>query len=162
MCRAVQKKASTCVAEAERIVKMPPLMIVIVLLIAVLPVRGEDREDNKRSVVAEKTAEKMRQEIQAEIKTLQDHPWAGEYYCGDGLGTNISLAIAPKSGHVFELRNCTGLYDRNYGTVEWKNGLLRLTFTFENNREGFRGFAEELIPVAWGPRKVLDSVQGTA
>jgi hypothetical protein len=109
----------------------------------------------KQSKNAEKTADRLRQEISAEIASLKDHPWAGKYYEGDGLGVNVSLAIAPKSGYVFEWHGCMGLYDRNYGTAQWKDGEIQLSFTFKNERKGFQGIAEKLIPVAWGPRKYL-------
>jgi hypothetical protein len=48
-----------------------------------------------------------------------------------------------------------GLYDRNYGTIEEKDGRLRLSFTFPHDREGGLGIAEELVPIAWGERKYL-------
>lgn len=104
---------------------------------------------------AAETARRNRETILAEIKTLGDHPWAGEYYFGDGLGVNVSLVIAPKSGYVFEWHGCLGLYDRNYGTVAWTNGRVRLSFTFENQSKGFQGIAPELIPVPWGSRHYL-------
>ena len=77
-----------------------------------------------------------------------------------GLGENVALAIAPGAGYVFECHGCVGLYDRNYGAAEWKNERLRLAFTFENRRKGFKGIAEEFIPVAWGPRKYLIPAAG--
>jgi hypothetical protein len=109
----------------------------------------------KRSAAAESTAKSMRTQILAEVKGLGAHEWAGEYYAGDGLGVNTTLAIAPKSGYVFEWHGCLGLYDRNYGAVTWTNGRVRLAFTFENERKGFQGIAPELTPISWGPRHYL-------
>jgi hypothetical protein len=106
-------------------------------------------------IVAERTANAKRDTILAEIKALGDHEWAGEYYAGDGLGVNISLAIAPDSGYVFEWHGCLGLYDRNYGSATWSDGRIRLSFTFDNKRGGFRGIAPVFIPVSWGPRRYL-------
>jgi hypothetical protein len=93
--------------------------------------------------------------IKDEVKKLGNHEWAGEYYYGDGLGVNVSFAIAPTSGYAFEWHGCLGCYDRNFGAVEFKDGRIRLAFTFENKRKGFQGIAPEFIPVAWGPRRYL-------
>ncbi len=96
-----------------------------------------------------------RRNIQAEIKGLPDHEWAGDYYQGDGLGENISLLLAPKSGYLYEWRGCLGLYDRNYGAVTAEKGKLHLTFTLPNEPEGLKGIAQDFTPVAWGERKYL-------
>jgi len=114
-----------------------------------------DSDQAKQSRAAETTAKSMRQKILAEVKRLGEHEWAGEYYAGDGLGVNTSVVIAPKSGYVFEWHGCLGLYDRNYGTVAWTNGRVRLSFTFANQRKGFQGIAPELIPISWGSRHYL-------
>ena len=105
-----------------------------------------------RSDKAERTASARRGEIEAEIKSLADHPWAGSYDYGDGLGVNVSSILAPKAGYVFEWHGCLGLYDRNYGAVASQQGALRPAFTFPNRKGGFHGIAEKLLPVAWGER----------
>src|SRR5438034_3584564 len=130
------------------------LQITFVLLLVGAAVAG-DREQAKRSASAERAAKSKRQAILTEIKKLPRHEWAGEYYAGDGLGVNTSVVIAPESGYVFEWHGCLGLYDRNYGTVAWTNGRVRLSFTFENQRKGFQGIAPELIPISWGSRHYL-------
>jgi hypothetical protein len=99
----------------------------------------------KQSQNAEQAAKSLRITIQDEIAALGNHEWAGEYYEGDGLGVNVSLILAPKSGYVFEWHGCLGLYDRNYGAVTLKDRRIRLSFTFPNKREGFQGIAEEFI-----------------
>lgn len=43
--------------------------------------------------------------------------WAGEYYCGDGLGMNVSIGIAPQSGVTYTWHGCLGLYDANHGDI---------------------------------------------
>ena len=68
---------------------------------------------------------------------------------------NVRLLIAPRSGYLFEWHGCLGLYDRNFGAVEAVGERLKLTFTFENDREGFQGIAPEFIPVLWGERHYL-------
>src|SRR5687767_13739491 len=52
-----------------------------------------------------------------ELTAFQEHPWAGEYYYGDGLGVNVRLLLTPQSGFVFQWRGCLGVYDRNHGAV---------------------------------------------
>jgi hypothetical protein len=104
---------------------------------------------------AEKEAMKRREQIREEISALDHHAWAGEYYYGDGLGTNVSLSIAPRSGFVFEWHGCLGLYDRNYGSVTLTNETIRLLFTFDNRSKGFEGIAEQLLPVSWVSREYL-------
>jgi hypothetical protein len=68
---------------------------------------------------------------------------------------NTTLSIAPKAGFVFEWHGCMGLYDRNYGSVTWTNNRLELSFKFKNDRQGFQGLANELVPVSWGKRRYL-------
>jgi hypothetical protein len=131
------------------------LTVLLALVALVAGACADEPDDRKRSKEAEKTAEKMRGEIQAEIKTLANHPWAGDYYCGDGLGLNLSLVIAPKAGYVFEWHGCVGLVDRNYGALSEKDGRLHLVRTFTNNPKVSKGIAPEWVPVAWGSRMYL-------
>ena len=107
------------------------------------------------SPTAEREADARREQISAEIERLGRHDWAGEYCAGDGMGVNQSLHLAPDSGYVFEWHGCLGLYDRNYGAVTPQDGRLRLSFTFENVRQGFRGIAPDLLMVRWGARRYL-------
>lgn len=130
---------------------------ILFLIVILVPVTGhsQNAETAKYSAEAEKTAKDLATKIQAEIKILGNHPWAGEYYLGDGMGVNVHFSISPKTGYVFEWHGCMGLYDRNYGAVTAKNGKLQLSFTFENKREEVQGIDEEFIPVAWGKRSYL-------
>ncbi|MCP4247770.1 MAG: hypothetical protein GY778_12045 [bacterium] len=87
---------------------------------------------------------------------LGDHPWAGSYYHGDGLGVNADLRIAPESGFVFVWTGCLGVYDRNYGdVVVTDRGTIEFSFTFVNNQDGFRGTAPEVVPIRWSDRRYL-------
>jgi hypothetical protein len=117
-------------------------------------IRAATDEQSKR---AAESAYARRQEIREEIASLKDHPWAGEYFKGDGLGMNIMLSIAPKAGYVFEWHGCEGLYVRDYGTVEWKDGEIRPSHVYKKAVGNFYGIADALIPVAWGDRKYLIS-----
>ena len=134
---------------------MKTKMLVALLLVCGSVALAEKRDDAKYTDTAEKTAKQLRDRIQTAANSLTNHPWAGEYYCGDGLGVNVSLLLAPGAGYVFEWHGCLGLYDRNYGNVTETNGSIRLSFTFQNERKGFQGIAEEFIPVPWGERHYL-------
>jgi hypothetical protein len=103
---------------------------------------------------AQRSADAQRKVILAEIATLKDHQWAGDYYKGDGLGVNVSFAIAPRSGYVFEWHGCLGLYGLNYGSMVCTNGRITLSFTYRN-ADGFAGISPELIPVSWESRHYL-------
>lgn len=116
-------------------------------------VPGEAEE--RRAPDADRAANSKRDQIRAEVGKLGAHPWAGEYYAGDGLGVNEVIILAPIAGYVFEWHGCLGLYDRNYGAVTEKDGKLTLSFTFENSRDGLRGIAPVLVPVPWGERRYL-------
>jgi hypothetical protein len=131
----------------------PYLWLGIVLLVAGTAF-GRQYQDEALSERAQKIADKKRKEILVEASRLRDHVWAGSYYEGDGLGANISVAIAPHSGYVFEWHGCLGLYGLNYGAVTWTNGRIELSFTYQNQR-GFGGIAPEFIPVSWRSRHYL-------
>lgn len=132
------------------------LTLGIVLLLSAAACSEENKMlADKHSDKAEKTAAEYRKNIQAELKTLKTHEWAGEYYEGDGLGENVSLLIAPKTGFLFEWHGCMGLYDRNYGAISVDKDVIHLAFTFPNERKGFQGIAQKFTPIAWGERMYL-------
>ena len=111
--------------------------------------------DVKLSRKAEREANAMRREVAWEISRKRSHPWAGEYYAGDGLGVNTTLLIAPDAGFVFEWHGCLGLYDRNFGKVAWSNSVIELSCTHPNSRRGFQGIASNLVALSWGVRSYL-------
>ena len=114
------------------------------------------RSQDKFTPEAETAWKSQLDKIQKEIADLGDHSWAGTYYYGDGLGVNSRITLAPKGGFAFIWTGCVGVYDRNYGTVSLtERGSLKLGLTFENSRRGFRGVAEEFVPIAWGERHYL-------
>lgn len=94
--------------------------------------------------------------IEQELKELAgQHPWAGEYYWGDGLGANLSLRIADQTGFAITWHGCLGLYGANEGLVKKADGRLILDFRWRNLERGFGHFARELVPVRWGERQYL-------
>lgn len=70
--------------------------------------------------------------IQSELGRLDDHEWAGSYYEGDGLGTNVRLQVAPEGGAVYTWTGCMGLYDFNHGEiVDVADGRLHLELAMD-------------------------------
>lgn len=113
-------------------------------------------KDGKKFSKRSKTAlEAKKAVIDQELHALPAHPWAGRYYYGDGLGVNVALSLAPKSGFAFTWNGCLGLYDLNYGDVVEVDGRITLVFKYPNDQKRFQGIAPELIPIAWGERHYL-------
>jgi hypothetical protein len=113
----------------------------------------------KMSDEGERFIQARKAKILAEIEALGGrHPWAGEYFAGNGLGRNFSLWIAPRAGFAYEWHGCVGLYDRNCGKV-LQGSRLKLRCRFPNDDDDFHVIAEivpaELIPLAWGERMYL-------
>jgi hypothetical protein len=125
------------------------------LLLQVPKPVGAQKNGSKLSELSQAIAKQRKKQIEEELKTLKAHPWAGKYYYGDGLGVNVSLALAPESGFVFQWHGCLGLYDLNYGAVLETDHEIRLAFKFPNERKGFEGIAPELLPITWGERHYL-------
>ena len=112
-------------------------------------------ENLKFSRQAKAGLKNQQAKIEKELAAGLGDEWWGEYYQGDGLGVNVTLSMAPKSGFAFTWTGCLGLYDLNYGDVVFENGRYKLQFRYPNKREGFEGIAPELIPVRWGSRHYL-------
>lgn len=127
----------------------------VIVVLCALSLACEERVQTKFDSGAEAKAAQRREEIQAEINRIGTHDWAGEYYQGDGLGENVSLSIAPQSGFVFEWDGCLGVYDRNYGDIEFADRNIKLSCVFPNSHEGFEGIAEDFVVVPWGERRYL-------
>src|SRR4051812_843941 len=97
------------------------ILAVILLVSACLAAHNFQAEDSATPAEKEQAiVESLRKQIEVELETLdratlnQGHwakEWAGEYCCGDGLGMNVTIAIAPKTGVVYTWYGCLGLYD---------------------------------------------------
>ncbi len=85
---------------------------------------------------------------------------AGDYYFGDGLGFNCSLAVKPEGRFTFLWRGCLGVYGRNEGGAKIVNGHLVLTPEQPNDSKGFGGTPTDFIPVHWGERLVFGPKRG--
>jgi hypothetical protein len=115
----------------------------------------ESEKESKLSEVSRAKFDEIKLNIKSELNEYKNHRWAGEYYFGDGLGVNVSISLAPKSGFVFTWVGCLGLYDLNYGKVEEKDGKIIFLPELPNKREGFQGVDTEFYPVLWGERHYL-------
>ena len=129
----------------------------ILLFVLFLGVIGSAwaEQDEKLSKSNQAMIHEKRQKIEDEIAQLKDHPWAGRYYFGDGLGANVSLTLAPENGFTVTWFGCMGLYDQNHGTVDWDGNVVKLSFAFDLG-EGFIGYYDaEYKPIHWGERLYL-------
>ncbi len=130
-----------------------------------------DLRDRKRMQEYGAAIEQRRGRIMAEVKALRerdekaDSPdqawareWAGEYYCGDGLGMNVTICIAPKAGVTYTWYGCLGLYDANQGEiVSHEEGELRTRLELDPKRSSWGFMSERLYLVRWGERHYLVS-----
>lgn len=89
--------------------------------------------------------EALRDEIEA---GPMDHPWAGEYYTGDGI-SHTTLFLSPRGRYFFS----HGAHGRSFGEVLGKirvdDGILRLSAADENWLKS----SYHVVP--WGPRVYL-------
>ena len=114
-------------------------------------------QDEKLSKTNQALIEAKRQKIETEIAQLKDHPWAGQYYFGDGLGASVSLTLAPENGFTVVWHGCLGLYDQNHGTVNWDKdrNTLKMSFAFEVEKGYIGRYASEYKPIRWDERIYL-------
>lgn len=80
------------------------------------------------------------------------HPWAGDYYEGDGLGSNNSLLIAPSGEYSFESHGCTSFGPTEEGKIRQEGDILH--FDGDKTSE-MAGRAYRVVP--WGKRVYLIS-----
>lgn len=125
-----------------------------VLFLCLLQAANAD-DDPKLTDAAKAHVEALRSKIEKEVTSLGPEHWAGRYYEGDGTGVNVVLDIAPAAGFAFEWHGCFGLYDRNFGRIQEKDGEIHLKFELENERKGFHGISPSFLPVKWGERRYL-------
>ncbi len=91
--------------------------------------------------------------IEAELRTLRGHPWAGVYTSGDGY-SSAYLAVSPGAGYVFTFDGCMGLYGRNHGAVASTPSGLELLPVLSSDDAGMAP-PSELLHVTWGQRSYL-------
>jgi len=121
------------------------------------PIVSEDKPpaSTADSLFAAPDIEPKIAQINEEVHGLPDHEWAGTYYCGDGLGWNVSLHIAPKAGFAYARSGCLGMYDHNFGSVTVSSTGLHITCQLPNRGIGRERIPDDFIPVRWGQRHYL-------
>lgn len=125
------------------------------------PQPASPQADSSQEVARQKAfvhaVDAQRAAIAKENSTAPGIAWAGDYYFGDGLGQNVSLSLAPLSGVAATWQGCVGIYGANKGRViPQADGSLLLKYEQPNDQKGF-GFADHVIPVAWGERMYMIS-----
>lgn len=150
----------------KRVILIP---IVLVVLLAVwsstrygrgLRAAKENRRWHENLAEAERNAEELRQRIETEVAALTNHDWAGDYYCGDGEGENISLYLAPQAGYLYENRGCEFVWDRSMGRVVGTSDRIRLLPEVMQKDPSDRRMADEYFVVPWGDRRYLVPTNG--
>jgi len=76
---------------------------------------------------------------------------AGEYYLGDGRGTNLRLSILPDGRYSFVSSGCTGVHHRESGHVQKSEGNFVLSPSVPGEPEVERA----LVLIEWGRRRYL-------
>lgn len=92
----------------------------------------------------------QKRKLRAEIREAgPGHPWAGEYYEGDGLGMNLYLMLSPKGSYYFSRSGCTGSGPSEEGKIRQTGSVLRF--------EGAKSYwlEQEFHVVNWGERAYL-------
>jgi hypothetical protein len=79
---------------------------------------------------------------------------AGDYYRGDGLGTNFSLSILPDGKYSLVSSGCTGVHHRESGFVQETEGQYVLSPT----EPGVPSIKRTFVLIGWGQRHYLGAV----
>lgn len=117
--------------------------------------QATNSQDSATQRAFEHAVEAQRAAIAKENAATPKVAWAGDYYFGDGLGQNVSLSLAPVSGVAATWQGCLGTYATNKGRVlPQADGSLLLEYEQPNDQSMF-GFADHLVPVAWGERMYM-------
>lgn len=119
--------------------------------------QAESSQDIATQRAFQHAVDAQRDAIAKENSTTPRVAWAGDYYFGDGLGQNVSLSLAPLSGVTATWQGCLGTYSANKGrVVPQADGSLLLEYEQPNDQRGL-GFADHVVPVAWGDRMYMIS-----
>jgi hypothetical protein len=76
---------------------------------------------------------------------------AGEYYLGNGLGTNLRLSILPDGRYSFVSSGCTGVHHRESGFVQQTSGRYVLSPV----EPGAPSVKRKFVLIGWGQRHYL-------
>ena len=131
-----------------------------------IPERGDkEKLSFENRVIVEQRAKK----VQAELETLQEHPWAGSYDIHSGVPPvgKYRFLIAPKSGYIYTSNSDDWvdayggvLYDQNYGGATWENDRLKLSPVLKNEDNGYYNPGTEFVLIPWEERLYLVPADG--
>lgn len=121
------------------------VMIVVVILSFFLPGSHDLRSDIRAK----------REAVAAEVKSLEEHEWAGKYYAGSPRGRYLELDVAPQAGFAFTWQTCTGTQSQNLGTVTQAGNRLTLHAELNAEKKRFSLPVTEFILVPWDRRLYL-------
>jgi hypothetical protein len=82
---------------------------------------------------------------------------AGDYYRGDGLGSNVRLSILSDGRYSLVSSGCTGVHCRESGFVQETNGHYKLTPAGTSDPQ----IKRDLALIGWGPRHYLIAADET-
>jgi len=134
------------------------------------PTPTAEEEERRRNYyqeyeAREKLLKEKRAAVEAQLADLAANPgkypawareWAGTYYCGDGLGMNVAIALGPEGDFVYTWNGCLGLYDSNIAKVrETKDDRLVLDLEDRPGDSSMRYMDDEFALVRWGERRYL-------
>lgn len=98
-------------------------------------------------------AKEQQATIEAEIKKLEAHPWAGEYTTGAGLSGDV-VTIAPDAGFVYlDWADIGSSWYR--GTCTYEKGRIKLAYAPIEDEYAAKSVPRELVHVRWGERSYL-------
>ncbi len=109
------------------------------------------------SDVNQEIVKSKRKKILKEIAELKDHPWAGEYYLGNGVEFGERLILAPENGFTMTLYDNAHLWVLDFGMAVWDEDRVKLSPVFgpEPEASGLRYYPSEYYLIDWGQRIYL-------
>lgn len=102
----------------------------------------------------EQAAKERKEKIEAELASLENHPWAGIYKERRFLHYQM-LYLAPESGFVHARHTDFSYIGYNYGDITCEDGRLKLSLARENHTRKSRVPETEYILIPWGEERYL-------
>ena len=142
----------------------PPLILVVIVTLGCISVPAQTafdlaslQEPGVLSREQQSALESRRQLIVGEASNLPANEWVGTYGYEDSPNSGGQLDWAPANGFVVGWNTCShGWQDRvNFGTVDFRDGVLRVTPELAGEGRKIYALADELIPVKWGEQHYL-------
>ena len=97
------------------------------------------------------TLEETRANFRFQIEKFGEHPWAGVYHKGGGMGIATMIAVTPQSALDYKRGCCVPSHVWRTGTATFTNGSIHLAFNY-GLKEGRN---QEYVPITWGARRYI-------